>query len=409
MIENNTNANRLIILLSGRTVTAETFSETDWQRIVELAQEQGVAPLLYAWLKESGRAPSSAIAQRLREIYLASALRNMRLFQELANILHALQAIGIPAIPLKGACLAEVVYGNIALRPMGDVDLLVKPADLAKALDVLYTLGYAAENPFEIESERQFYPHMPELSKRGGVRLELHWTIVNPRNNTHFDDLTLDQIWSRATPAKIGGVQALMLSPMDLLLHLCSHASVWHRFEGIGLRHFWDMALVIRRYGDEIDWEQFTWCANQWSMASGVCLALKLTEEWTDVVVPAPVIHSLLPVTPDDAAIEWARHKVWNRISPALQRRTDVARLGKERIPDKLAAIRDRLFPSRHEMATLYHIPANSWRILCYYPVRFKDLLITYGQAIWQLIWRDKTLTAEARQEAHLREYLGWD
>jgi hypothetical protein len=60
-------------------------------------------------------------------------------------------------------------------------------------------------------------------------------------------------------------------------------------------------------------------------------------------------------------------------------------------------------------MASMYHAPANSWRILCYYPVRFKDLWVRYSQAMWQLLRRDRKLTTEARQEAHLREYLGWD
>jgi hypothetical protein len=41
--------------------------------------------------------------------------------------------------------------------------------------------------------------------------------------------------------------------------------------------------------------------------------------------------------------------------------------------------------------------------------VRFKDLGARYTQAMWQLLWRDKTLSTKARQEARLREYLGWN
>lgn len=408
MTESHPDAGRLIALLSGRAVAAETFDETDWQRIVELAQKQIVAPLLYARLKERGITPPPAIAEQLRQMYLASATRHVRLFQELGHILRALQAADLPVIPLKGACLAEAVYGNLALRQMEDVDVLVKPADLAKALDVLRTIGYVAAHPFEIEVKRQLHQHMPPLSKRDGVTLELHWTIVNPLDYVHFDDNDLDQLWSRATPAKIGGVQVLMLSPTDLLLHLCLHASVQHCFDGIGLRGFWDMALVIRRYGDEINWEQLTRRVNQWGIANGVHLALQLTEEWTGVVMPAPVMHSRMPATFDDAAIGWVRHKIWNGISPALQHHY-LARLGKARIADKLAALRDALFPSRTAMASMYHAPANSWRILFYYPVRFKYLWMRYSQAMWQLLRRDKKLTTEARQEARLREYLGWN
>ena len=410
MTEINPDAERLIALLreAGRAIAAESFDETDWQRIVELAQKQSVAPMLYARLKERGIAPSPTAAQQLREIYLANAARNTWLLHEVGNIFRAFQAADIPVIPLKGACLAEAVYGNIALRPMGDVDLLVQPADLAKALAVLRTLGYAAEHPFEVEVERQLNHDMPPLSKRGGVTLELHWTIATPRCNARINKNDLDQLWSRATAAKISNVQVLMLSPTDLLLHLCLHASVHHRFGGIGLGRFWDMALVIHRYGDAINWEQFTTCAHLWGITNGVHLALQLTEEWTAAVIPAHVVRALAPAIVDDAAIGWARHKIWNGISPAMQG-SDVARLGKEHIAAKLAALRDVPFPSRASMASMYHAPANSRRILFYYPVRFKDLWMRYGQTMWQLLWRDKTLTIEARQEARLREYLGWN
>jgi hypothetical protein len=60
-------------------------------------------------------------------------------------------------------------------------------------------------------------------------------------------------------------------------------------------------------------------------------------------------------------------------------------------------------------MAVMYHAPADSWRILCYYPVRFKDLWLRHGRVVWRLLRRDKTLTTEARQEARLRDYLGYD
>jgi hypothetical protein len=414
MTQSNPDAERLIALLSGRAVAAETFDAADWQRIVEAAQKQSVAPMLYARLKERGITPSPMAVQRLREIYLASIKRNTRLLHEVGNILSAFQAADIPVIPLKGACLAEAVYGNLALRQIGDVDLLVKPADLTKALDVLRTLGYAAKHSFEIESERQESQHMPQLSKRGGVTLEIHWTIVNPRNKVHFDESDLDQVWLRAAPAKIGGVQVLMLSPMDLLWHLCLHASVQHRFDCIGLRSFWDMALVIRRYGDdrghlgEIDWERFARRVNQWGIANGVYLALQLAEEWTGVVIPSPVLAALHTAPLDDATMDWVKHKILNGSSLALK--SDVARFeGKARFADKFTALRHSLFPSRTVMASKYHAPANSWRILCYYPVRFKDLWTRYSQAMWQLLRRDRTLTTEARQEAHLREYLGWN
>lgn len=406
MAEQNPDAGRLLALLAERDAATESLAEADWHRLVALAQRQNVAPLLYARLKQSSVTPPSPIVERLHQLYLANATRNLRLFHELGGILHALQSAGLPVIPLKGACLAEAVYGNVALRPMSDVDLLVKPADLTIALDVLRALGYVASRPIDIESERQASQHMPQLSRPGGVTVELHWTIVNPGRSVRFDDNDLDALWSRATPATIAGVQVLMLSPMDLLLHLCLHASVQHHFDGIGLRGFWDIALVIRHYGDVIGWEQFLQRVNRSGSANGVYIALLLTAEWTGVAAPSAVMRSLMPAAPDAAAIGWARHKIWHETAPAVK--TNVAQLeGKARLADKLGGLRDVLFPSRAAMARTYPAPVGSWRLLLYYPVRFKNLWARQGQTMWRLLWRDKALTSEVRQEARLREYLG--
>jgi hypothetical protein len=58
----------------------------------------------------------------------------MLLYQELQTVLKTFKfrAASIAVIALKGAFLAELVYENIGLRAIGDVDLLVKKEDLEK-------------------------------------------------------------------------------------------------------------------------------------------------------------------------------------------------------------------------------------------------------------------------------------
>jgi len=395
---------RLTGLLSGRAINAGAYSEEDWQHLVDLAGRQGVAPLLHARLKERDITPPSVPAERLRRIYFATLGRNLLIFRELADTLRALQAASIPAIPLKGACLAEAIYGNIGLRQMGDVDLLVRLADLRRTLDVLWTLGYAAAHPVGIETVRQNSQHMPPMVKRGAVPLELHWTIVGPQYDLPFDDNDLGQLWGRATPVTIGGVPVLTLSPADMLLHLCFHASVQHRFLGIGLRAFLDIDQVVRHCGADLNWEQFTRHANQWGIANGVFLTLLLAQEWTDVVIPPSVMRSLEHSAPDDATLAWVRHKILNETPRAVS--GNVAGMGKERVSGRLATVYAALFPSRHAMAGMYPAPANSWRILCYYPVRFRDVWMRHAAAMWRLLWRDRELSAAVRQESRLRDYL---
>jgi hypothetical protein len=270
---------------------------------------------------------------------------------------------------------------------------------------VLGALGYAAAHPVHIETVRQNAQHMPPMSQRGGLTVELHWTIVGPQYGLSFDDEDLEQVWDRATPVTIGGVPVLTLSPTDVLLHLCLHASVQHRFLGIGLRGFVDIDQVVRRYGEKLNWEQCARYANQWGIANGVYLTLLLAQEWTDVVIPPSVMRALDYAAPDDATVAWVRHKILNDTPQAVA--VNVAGMGKERVSDRFATVVTALFPSRAAMAGMYPAPATSWRILCYYPIRFRDVWRRHAGAMWRLLCRDRELSAAVRHESRLRDYLG--
>ena len=59
----------------------------------------------------------------------------------------ALAGDEIPALPLKGVCLAARYYGDVSARYAGDIDLLVPSACLARADAVLRGLGYLLAPP----------------------------------------------------------------------------------------------------------------------------------------------------------------------------------------------------------------------------------------------------------------------
>jgi len=115
---------------------------------------------------------------------------------------------------------------------MCDLDLLVRRDDLARARDVLAGMGYAPQY-FGVEQvDYAQHHHLRPMARPDGIRVEIHWTIARPVGPAEVD---LEGIWERAQPAKIAGVQALVLSPEDLILHLCLHTSFTHKFR-VGLR-----------------------------------------------------------------------------------------------------------------------------------------------------------------------------
>ena len=116
---------------------------------------------------------------------------------------------------------------------------------------------------------------------------------MDPAARSCFTADELEGVWSRATPATIANAPAATLAPTDLLLHLCLHASVQHRFDGIRLRSLLDIAEVAEKHGAAIDWHAFADRANRWGVANGVHVTLALAEEWTDFACPAGVLNAL--------------------------------------------------------------------------------------------------------------------
>src|SRR5215212_5005351 len=126
------------------------LGQQNWPLLVETANAHGVAPLVYSALKKCNllnRAPQNAI-ETLRLGYLRASVSNNLVFQELSNRVERFERENIPVIVLKGGALAVTIYDDAALRPMGDLDLLIPKESVARARQALieegYEEGYAA-------------------------------------------------------------------------------------------------------------------------------------------------------------------------------------------------------------------------------------------------------------------------
>ena len=147
----------------------ERLSVAGWDEVVREAGRHGVIPLLYLRVRDagSGWAMPARVEQDLRAAYYRGFGRNARLYRSLSQALSALRGAGIPVITLKGVHLAELVYHKIALRSMGDANLLVRKTDLGRAADRLQELGYRPARPFWTEATYATSHHLPPFTKDG--------------------------------------------------------------------------------------------------------------------------------------------------------------------------------------------------------------------------------------------------
>lgn len=248
----------------------------DWPLLTMEADRHGVAPLLYWQLKDSVAAPPQALGE-LKMRFDQNLRRNLLLTGALLDALAALQRSGICAVPFKGLALAWSLYGNPALRQMDDVDILLRPGDLGRALGALAPLGWQPAAPPDLrllDGYRQV-----ELFNRDGLAMELHWALT-PAGHPFSGDP--GPFLSNLRPIMMAGRPVMTLSPEDLLPYLCLHAC----------RHMWeqlkwvcDVALVV---ASPLDWPRIWARAEAEGYVRALSVALYLARDvWGAELPPA--------------------------------------------------------------------------------------------------------------------------
>ena len=259
-----------------------------WPDFLRQVDHHRVAPLVYQNLKRYGGngVPASAISA-LRSRFEGNAHRSLINAAELVRLYKLFQENGLPFIPLKGSVLALQVYGNLALRHAGDIDLLVAPSQEELADRLLQTSyrrlmpGFRL-TPSEHRRCLKLRYDFEYLHDQGNLRLELHWRLLQDQP-AHVMDLT--RLRSRASTVAVAGSMLPAMSFPDNVLYLCGHGAhhFWYRL-------FWlvDLAEMMRG-NPKIDWPGLMSRARKAGMMRPLALGVILTHELLDVPLPEAI------------------------------------------------------------------------------------------------------------------------
>jgi hypothetical protein len=273
------------------------WDEADWEAARWAVQVHGIGPLLD---RAAQRWPDADALHPTLRSYLAeqrrlSGERVVLLLQDLAEILHACEQEQIAAAPLKGSLLATLYYAEPGLRPMNDLDLLVRPADEQRMLRLLARLHYQpiARSQKHLLLARP-ESHGPVVSFTGEHpgnprSLDLHTRLAEYFWGIHYD-LT-EEAWAASAPGQLQGVPARVLEPATLLHHLAIHASSDALARRLRLLHLADIALVAAKI-DRAGWACIVRGAQLRGEQRLVYPALMLTSRYYPVV-PASVLCAL--------------------------------------------------------------------------------------------------------------------
>jgi len=138
----------------------------------------------------------------------------------LETSLAALNEAGIRPVLLKGASLGLDLYPEQALRGMGDLDLLIEPSELGRALGASAQAGLVmGESSFPVWWYRRAHFHLKLLPTSSLLReVEVHWALHHPSLLLTVQPADLRR---RCVPVLDG--RAWTLAPEDRLLHLITH------------------------------------------------------------------------------------------------------------------------------------------------------------------------------------------
>lgn len=215
-----------------RTITAaENF---DWDYFYRLARRHSLVPIVYRqWETQMKDQIPVEVFQRFRKDYQENAARNLIFLDELNAVLDRLDAAGIEAIVFKGPALAVVAYGDLNLRRFVDLDLIVRRADMDRAIEVLTQSGYVPAKDLTGEQQAVLLRTQHNLQfKRGRVIVELHWQVSS---ELFASTVTAEELWKNLSTVELNGRSVNTLATEDLMFALCVHGSrhLWQRLAWI--------------------------------------------------------------------------------------------------------------------------------------------------------------------------------
>ncbi|MCI0408624.1 MAG: nucleotidyltransferase family protein, partial [Acidobacteria bacterium] len=156
---------------------------------------------------------------------------------------------------------------EIQLRPMTDVDLLIREKDWPKVADTLRSRGYrlpAAES--ENYYAENWYHQLVESSGTPPTNLEFHWNLESVERSR----IDPEELIHEAVACEIEGERYLRLGDHHLLVHLAVHLA--HHYQAPALIWAEDIRRLIER-GD-LDWQRIRRTAKDWGVEN--CLAYSL-------------------------------------------------------------------------------------------------------------------------------------
>ena len=345
----------------------------NWEKFSSYAIKHGVAAVIFSKLSELKllHLLPNANLNLFKQQYYKTFTRNTVLLENFKLVAEQAHKNNINVILLKGISLINHVYDDIGLRPMVDIDILVKKEDISQMEKILESLNYGI-NPVVkskfIAIKEHF--HLPAyIHKTNHIMIELHTHI-------HESDsplkLNISEFWENKIPIKDFSENVGMLSPENLLQHLCMHIHEHYKSKKIRLSHFYDIAKVIEKYNNnELNWNKFIDDTAKFNLHLAIYPYLYLVQKHFITEIPSIISNHYTEFDKDNYDNYFKDVLLTNSILSKEQAVIKQKELSKIKgFKNKFIYIIGDLFPSKRFMIRRYRIK-NKGLLIFYYLKRW--------------------------------------
>jgi hypothetical protein len=263
----------------------DALTPADWAEILRMARQHRIGPMMRWQLQHAHahlRVPPT-VSQTLDRMHRRSTTRTMDFQRALQRVHDILQAAGITFVALKGVHLAYGVYPHPALRPLRDLDILVRPEQALDAQAALIAGGLSTIERFEKmpQSRKDNAQHLPQLMA-GKVMVEVHRRALQlDHDHRPGQDITDDpEFWHRCVSATVAGITFKAPSVEDQFLHLVVHGTYHHMLSN-GPLLLSDLGFLVQSSAP--DWAALREAADRRGFGRGLDLADALLRRYWGV------------------------------------------------------------------------------------------------------------------------------
>lgn len=262
-------------------------------------------PMLYPRLSNEGI--STPLFAKLQGVYRYIWATNAKSYELFTQVLALTEKLQIPTLLIKGGALAFTHYSSGGERRMADFDLVVREEHLEPLLKALLSQGFRpqVDRPIEktfLSPRYRRLEHGLALLHPEMRHIDLHWHVLDECCFQEADDF----FWQRVIETTIRGFKTKTLNPTDHLFLVSVHGLQSHN-----LRWLIDAHLLLKKNGEEIQWERLYEKAIEWNLTLPLISAFSLLKEYGGHPLEEAILRlKRHPVSPHFAA----EHR--NRIQP---------------------------------------------------------------------------------------------